>query len=164
MNLTTLKNIMGKTFISIKLHILYEVRWYHGKIRPYMIGTFFIGRSDFMRIICFFILTFFFIFLIYQLFILKKYKKGKTEKQLSEVNYLIYRYHIDMEKINYKKLLNVISIVSSLDVTILVTITFLFDNTIIQLLVALLLTIPIVVSSYGLIGRYYKKKGLVKNV
>ena len=117
-----------------------------------------------MRIFCFFILTFFFIFLIYQLFILKKYKKGKTKKQLSEVNYLIYRYHIEIKKINYKKLLNVISIVSSLDVTILVTITFLFDNTLIQLLVVLLLTIPIVVFSYGLVGRYYKKKGLIKNV
>lgn len=117
-----------------------------------------------MKMFGFFILTFFFIFLIYQLFILKKYKKGKTEKQLSEVNYLIYRYHIDMSKINYKKLLNVISIVSSFDMAILVTITFLFDSMLIELLVALILTVPIVMVSYGLVGRYYKKKGLIKNV
>lgn len=117
-----------------------------------------------MRQFVLFVLIFLFIFLIYQMFILNKYKKGKTKKQLSEVNYLIYRYHIDIKKVNYRKLLNVISIVSSLDITILVAITFLFDSTFIQLLVALLLTVPIVMVSYGFIGRYYKKKGLVKNV
>ncbi len=111
-----------------------------------------------------FVLIFLFILLIYQMFILKRYKKGKTKKQLSEVNYLIYRYHIDMKKVNYQRLLNVISIVSSLDITVLVAITFLFDSTFIQLLVALLLTVPIVMVSYGFIGRYYKKKGLVKHV
>ena len=111
-----------------------------------------------------FVLIFLFILLIYQMFILKRYKKEKTKKQLSEVNYLIYRYHIDMKKVNYQRLLNVISIVSSLDITVLVAITFLFDSTFIQLLVALLLTVPIVMVSYGFIGRYYKKKGLVKHV
>ncbi len=111
-----------------------------------------------------FVLIFLFILLIYQMFILKRYKKGKTKKQLSEVNYLIYRYHIDMKKVNYQRLLNVVSIVSSLDITVLVAITFLFDSTFIQLLVALLLTVPIVMVSYGFIGRYYKKKGLVKHV
>lgn len=117
-----------------------------------------------MKIVGFFILTFLFIFLLYQLFIVRKYKKGKNEKQLSEVNYLIFRYHLDMKKINYKRLLNVISVVSSLDVAILVTVTFIFDNLLIQFLVALLLTIPIVIVSYGFVGRYYKKKGMIKNV
>lgn len=111
-----------------------------------------------------FLMTFLFVFLIYQIFIIRKYKKGKAKKQLPEINYLLYKYHINLKKINYKRLLNIVAFTSSLDIALLVTITFLLDSLFIELLVVLVLAIPTIIVSYGIIGKYYKKKGLVKNV
>ena len=115
-----------------------------------------------MREVILFIMTFITVFIVYQLFIVSKRKKVK-KKYPMEVNYLIYKYKIDIDKVNYKKLLRVISVISSLDISILVTIVLLFDSYLLQIIVALLLVIPIIMISYGFIGRYYVKKGMIKD-
>ena len=65
-----------------------------------------------------FILTFLLIFIIYELFLVRKAKKDKRRKRPVEVNYLIGKFNIDLDKINYKRLLNIISAVSSFDISL----------------------------------------------
>lgn len=109
-------------------------------------------------------MTYLFVFFIYQIFIIRKAKRKSSKKRPMEVNYLINKYHVDIKRINYKKLLLIISLVSSLDISILVTIILIFDSYFIKIVVALLLVIPIIVISYHFIGSYYKKKGMVIDV
>lgn len=117
-----------------------------------------------MNEIVLFLMTYLFVFFIYQIFIIGKAKRKNSKKRPMEVNYLINKYHIDIKRIDYKKLLLIISLVSSLDISILVTIILIFDSYFIKTIVALLLVIPIIVISYHFIGRYYKKKGMVIDV
>ena len=117
-----------------------------------------------MNEIILFLMTYLFVFFIYQIFIIRKAKRKNSKKRPMEVNYLINKYHIDIKRIDYKKLLLIISLVSSLDISILVTIILIFDSYFIKIVVALLLVIPIIVISYHFIGSYYKKKGMVTDV
>ncbi len=117
-----------------------------------------------MNEIILFLMTYLFVFFIYQIFIIRKAKRKNSKKRPMEVNYLINKYHVDIKRINYKKLLLIISLVSSLDISILVTIILIFDSYFIKIVVALLLVIPIIVISYHFIGSYYKKKGMVIDV
>ena len=109
-----------------------------------------------------FIMCFSVIYIIYQIFVVRKAKKNKKKKP-TEVNYLIYKYHIDIDKLNYKRLLKCISFVSSFDISILVTISFIFNSFIYKILVIFLLMIPLILCSYHIIGIYYTRKGLIKS-
>ena len=53
-----------------------------------------------------FIMTFLLVFIVYEIFIVRKSKKDKRRKKPIEVNYLINKYNLDIDKLNYKKLLN----------------------------------------------------------
>lgn len=117
-----------------------------------------------MRELILFFMTFVVVFLIYQLFIVRKYKKIKNKKQLPEISYLVNKYHIDLNKINYNKLLNIVSIVSSFDIALLVSVSLLTESIFMEMVIALVLAVPTIIISYSFIGRYYKKKGMIKNV
>ena len=110
-----------------------------------------------------FLMTFALIFIIYQLFIVRKAKKDKRRKKPVEVNYLIGKYKLNLEKINYKRLLNVISLVSALDIAIVVTIISFIKSFYLQLLVGFVLIMLIIITSYDIVGRIYKKQGCYKN-
>ncbi len=109
-----------------------------------------------------FILAFLFVFLIYELFLVRKAKKDKRRKKPVEVNYLIGKYNLDIEKLNYKRLLNIISAVSAFDISLVVTIVSLLKNFYIQLLVGFALIMILIIISYDIVARIYKKKGCLK--
>lgn len=112
-----------------------------------------------------FIIIYLIIFLTYRFIFLrkKKNKKKKKEKLPVEINYLVGKYKIDLKKIDYNKLLTLIALISSLDITILVFIFTVIDNSIIAIISVIVLVIPIILISYGFLGKYYKKKGLIKD-
>ena len=110
-----------------------------------------------------FILTFLLIFIIYELFLVRKAKKDKRRKKTVEVNYLIGKYNLDINKLNYRRLLNIISVVSAFDISLVVTIVSLFNNFLFQLLVGFVLIMLLIIVSYDIVGRIYKKKGCCKN-
>ncbi len=116
-----------------------------------------------MKHIILFIMTYIFVFLIYQIFIVRKAKRRNSKKRPMEINYLIQKYNIDINKINYKKLLKVVALISSLDISIIVTIVTLFDNYLIQIIIVFILVIPIIMISYNFVGMYYKKGGINKD-
>ena len=106
-----------------------------------------------------FIMTFMLVFIIYELFIVRKAKKSKKKKKPIEVNYLIAKYNFDLDKLNYKKLLNIISIVSAFDISLVVTIVSLLKNFYLQLLIGFVLIMLLIIVSYDVVGRIYIKKG-----
>ena len=86
-----------------------------------------------------FIMTFLLVFIIYELFLVRKSKKDKRRKKPVEVNYLIGKYNLDLDKLNYKRLLNIISAVSAFDISLVVTIVSLLDSFYLQLLIGFVL-------------------------
>ena len=110
-----------------------------------------------------FIMTFLLIYIIYELFLVRKAKKDKRRKKPVEVNYLIGKYNLDINKLNYKRLLNIISAVSAFDISLVVTIVSLLDSFYLQLLIGFVLIMLLILVSYDIVGRIYKKKGCCKN-
>lgn len=110
-----------------------------------------------------FVMTFLLVFIVYELFLVRKAKKDKRRKKPVEVNYLLGKYHLNIDKLNYKKLLNIISVVSAFDISLVVTIVSLLNNFYLQLLVGFVLIMLLIIVSYDIVGRIYKKKGCCNN-
>ena len=129
-----------------------------------------------MKEIILFIACFILVFICYQVFFIlpmKKYRKNKKngkkkkikeKKELAEITFLVTKYKLDLDKVNYNKLLLVVSFVSSFDITLIVTIITLFDSYLVSFLLAAVLVLPIVMISYWLVYKFYEKKGMIKNV
>ena len=110
-----------------------------------------------------FLLSFIFVFLLYQLFIVRRAKRIKKPKEPFEVTYLVSKYKLDLKKVNYNRLLRVISIVSSFDIALVVSIIMLFDNFILEVIVGFISTLVLIFGSYHLVYLGYKKKGMIKD-
>ena len=99
---------------------------------------------------------------------LKNKTKGVTDYDglPSEVKYFIKKYNIDTDKINYRGLLKLTGLILGIDIAILsIAVVLIFrTNVILQIVVASILIIPIYLISLKFLGKYFKKKGLVKNV
>ena len=122
-----------------------------------------------------FILSFIFVLLIYQIFIIipaKKRKNNKskgrkkkedTSKELFEIKYLQARYKLDMKKINYNQLLQICAITSSFDISFIVYLIGIINNFILRVLGGFIFTLGIIMLSYHLLYLFYKKKGMIIN-
>lgn len=112
-----------------------------------------------------FIMTFVFIFIIYEIIVVlkakKNYKNNKIDKLPVEIKYLIAKYKLDLNKINYNKLLHIIALVSSLDMAIIVSAAMIVESYLLQLLIVLVLIIPVILGSYHIVYLVFKKKGLI---
>lgn len=112
-----------------------------------------------------FLLTYLFVFIIYEIFIvrraIKNEKKKKDNKQPMEIKFLINKYKFDLKKINYHKLLHLMALVSSFDISFIVSLSLLTDNFILQMIIILVLVVPVILLSYHLVYLIYKKKGLI---
>lgn len=126
-----------------------------------------------MKEIILFIACYIFVFICYQVFFVlpmkkyrknKKNKKGKEKKELAEIRFLVTKYKLDLNKVNYNKLLLIVSLVSSFDITLIVTIINLFDNYFASFVLACVLVLPIIMISYWLVYKFYERKGMIKNV
>ena len=117
-----------------------------------------------MQDIILFILTFLFTFIIYQLFIVRKAKSKKKKKnkwEVIEISYLVKKYKLDMEKISYNQLLQIVALTSSFDIALIVTIILMFDNFILEIIVGFIAMFLIIMISYHLIYIFYKRKGMI---
>ena len=114
-----------------------------------------------------FIFSFIFVYILYKIFIVRKALRGergkKKPKEPFEVTYLVNKYKLDLKKVNYKKLLRVISLVSSFDIALVVCIILLFNSFILEIIVGFISTLVIILLSYHLVYLGYKKKGMIKD-
>lgn len=116
-----------------------------------------------MVYIIYFIITFLIVYLISYFLLVWKKDEYDPNKVPVEVDYMLKKYKLDIKKINYKQMLNVISIVGSLDMALASIIIFQLENIIVQLVVGFLILIPLILISFRILGKYYVKKGYVKN-
>lgn len=116
-----------------------------------------------MHEVVLFILTFLLVFVLYQLFIIRRAKSKKKKREPFEVTYLVTKYKLDLKKVNYKNLLRVISLVSSFDIALIVTIILLCNNFILEIVIGFISMLVIILVSYHLVYLVYKKKGMIKN-
>ncbi len=123
-------------------------------------------------------------YLLYYVFIIRKYdakgnrivkknkKNSRKRKEVdvarypSEVELFIYKYKVDIKKVNFRAMLKLIGLTCSIDIAIIVTVVNLIkiNNIYIQLGIGILLIVPIILISFGILGKVFKKKGLTKHV
>ena len=112
-------------------------------------------------------LTYLFVFIIYQIFVIspakKRKKKNNKDKEIIEVKYLISRYKIDLDKISYNQLIQICALVSSFDISIAVGVMTLFNNFLLQMLLGFTTIFILIFISYHMDYLFYKKKGMIKN-
>lgn len=122
-------------------------------------------------------ITVFIVFIVYYFVSVTRYdKNGHLKKKVkgvtdydglpAEVKYFIKKYNIDLDKINLRGLLKFTGLVLGIDIAIISVIVVLIfrTNIVLQLVVASICIIPIYLISLKFLGKYFKKKGLVKNV
>lgn len=110
-----------------------------------------------------FILSFVFVFLLYQIIIVRRAKSKKSPKVPFEVTYLVAKYKLDIKRINYNRLLLVISLVSSFDVALIVSIILLIKSFILEIIVGFISTLVIILLSYHVVYLVYKRGGMIEN-
>ena len=109
-----------------------------------------------------FLLTFLFVFLLYEIFIVSPRKKANSKKkEIIEIKYLDSKYPLDFKKIPYAQLLQICAITSSIDIAIVVTVLARLDNYWLIILVGLFLILVLIIFSYHLVYLFYKKKGMI---
>ena len=108
-----------------------------------------------------FVLSYIFIFLIYEIFIVYRAIKNKddeSKKKPIEVRFLINKYGVDINKINYTKLLHVIALISSFDIALIAAVMALFKSLIVEIIVGLIIVLSVTYISYNYLGKKYRKK------
>ena len=113
-----------------------------------------------MEEVILFLLTFLLVLVIYELFIVRKYRrndidKKENEKDPFEILYLVKRYNLDMRKVSYNQLLQLVALVSSFDIALIVSIITRFESFLLILLVGIILTFIVIIVSYHFIYLFY---------
>lgn len=90
--------------------------------------------------------------------------KGSKKKMPSEVEYFVAKYNIDLTKVNYRYFLQLMGLVIAVDIGIVVAIVLRFKEFWLQLLIGFVLIIIVVLISFKILAKFFRKKGLIKNV
>ena len=123
--------------------------------------------GGFMEEVVLFLITYVLVFLMYQIFIVSKAKRNKDKKNKKEpleILYLKKMYKkLDFKKIPYNQLLQLIALISSFDISVIVTIVVHINNFLLEILVGFFGIIILILISYHVIYLFYKKKGMIIN-
>ncbi len=111
-----------------------------------------------------FIFYFIFCFIFYQIYYWIRRKKEERLLKMPELTYLVNIYKLDIKKIGLRKLLNIFSLFNALILSLSLFIFRLFGISLITLLMAFILISILIVITYHFIGRFYQKKGMIKDV
>jgi len=103
------------------------------------------------------VLSFILVLIIYEIFIVNKAKKNR-DKVPVEIKYIVKKYGIDLDKINYNQLLQVMALTCAFDIALIAFVMSLIPNFIIELLIGLILFVPVIFVSFSFIGKRYRKK------
>ena len=113
------------------------------------------------------LLTFIFVLVIYEVFIIAPIKKKRglnsDYKEIIEIKYLIARYNLDLKKVDYNQLLQICGIVSSVDIALVVSLVAYVHGLVLELIVGFSSATIIILLSYHIVYLFYKKKGMIKN-
>lgn len=109
-----------------------------------------------MEYISWFLFSFILVYILYYFFFIRKARrKGKVP---AEAEYLIFVYKLDVNKFSYRKFMQIIGFVTSLDIAIVATIVANVKGIIWQILFGFVAVVPVCVLSFMLLGKYYQNK------
>ena len=108
-------------------------------------------------ILCFFFVLFLFVYIIEYIYDYRKRKKKKTDK-IMIMSYVIKKFNLDKNKINYKKELKWMSLINGFIIAGVSTVVSSIDTYIIlQLGIGFVLLFLLIYALYELYGRHLKK-------
>lgn len=93
----------------------------------------------------------------------KKKIKYDQKKLPSEIAFVVYRYHLDVESKHYRKFLLAMGVVTAFDLAVAVTSASVFDSVFFQVVIGLVVLLILALLTYHLIGTYFQKKGMRKD-
>lgn len=108
--------------------------------------------------------SFWIVYIFYYFCQIFKHKKYNPNKVPTELLFLIKRYKLDMTKIKYQRIMNLIGLVSAFNIAFVSTFVFSFvKNLYLSILIGAIMLIPLIFITFNFIGTYYIKKGCVLN-
>jgi len=102
-----------------------------------------------------FVCLFIFVYIIYRL-VYRRKENFELLKQNDEVRLFVLRYDLDVRKIDYKKLLNVLALINSFIIAFTATIIVRIDSFIWTIIFCLLIVMALLMSLFPIAGRYFK--------
>lgn len=120
-----------------------------------------------MGYLIFFLVSFIIIYLIYTIFVVRKKRALNKMKSSKDILLLCNIGKIDIEKVEFKKLVNLLALVNSLIISLVATLVLILENfvsnfyvwIILSCVVTLILLLPFILIGYKLIGKIINKKG-----
>ena len=126
-----------------------------------------------MQELLLFIMCYIVVLVFYELYFVrraKKFKSGKMSKKKKdkykepgEIILLKSKFKVDIDKVNYDQLLQIVALVSSFDISLVVSVMSIIPIFVLKLVVGLVLIFLTIYISYYLVYLFYKKKGMIKN-
>jgi len=106
-----------------------------------------------------FVITFTIIYLGYYIFVVLRNKQYNSKYCPIEIQFIARLYKIDISKVNYHKLLQLVALTNAFIISLTTISVTLVDNISLKMLLCFFLLIPLIICCYSLIGYFYKKKG-----
>lgn len=120
--------------------------------------------KEVLNIILEFLIAYVLVFILYWLIFVRKKTKYNPNKVPVEFYYLVSIYKLNQKNINYKKFIYLTALVNTfIIVTTYMVVSKLLSKWIWQLLLGIVIIVLLIIICYGLLGRYYQKRGK-KNV
>ena len=153
--------------LKIKVHNkYYEVGWYR-EIRPYNIILFLFNGGYMISYLVFYVVAFILVYLIYELFVIRKENALNKMKKSKDVLILSRLSKLDVEKVNFKKLVRLLALTNAFIISTMSTLVLLLNKVITNIYLwiiigsigALVVLIPLIMICYKFIGKKIKKEG-----
>ena len=118
-----------------------------------------------VNIILEFLIAYILVFLLYLLIFVRKKTKYDPNKVPVEFYYLVSLYKLNQKEINYKRFIYITAFINTFIIVLTyMIISKLLNKWIWQLLLGIVIIVLLIIICYGLLGRYYRKRGKKKNV
>ena len=116
-----------------------------------------------------FVILYVLCYLFYLFFVILKKKKNKfnSKKLRVEESFLIGKYKIDFKKFKkkeYRNFLHIMALTNSFIISLTFIIVGVVKGLFFKLLLSVIILVPLILVMYMIIGKYYQKKGLIKDV
>lgn len=105
-----------------------------------------------------FLLCFIVIYVIYYIIVVNRKKGIESFKNGKQLEFFKTVYKLDARKLNIKKFANTMALTNAFIMSITICVMDLIDNLILKMLIGFVLIVVLMLSSYKMLGSYYKKK------
>lgn len=116
--------------------------------------------KEVLSILLEYVIAYILVFILYFFIFVRKKTKYEKNKVPVEFYYLVSLYRLDQKKINYKNFIYATAFINTfIIVTTYIIITRLLDKLVWQVLLGIVIIVLLIIICYGLLGRYYQKRG-----